>query len=105
MPCIPPAMGEHRLNWLEWLIHWILLQWFVRNGWTVAGTLPPDRKMVIMGASHTSNWDFLVFLGAVHSLDRKVHFIGKHSLFRWPLGGFMRALAEFRSIAVPGRTW
>ena len=45
-----------------------------------------------MGASHTSNWDFLVFLGAVHSLDRKVHFIGKRSLFRWPLGGFMRAL-------------
>ena len=45
-----------------------------------------------MGASHTSNWDFLVFLGAVHALGRQVHFIGKHSLFKWPLGGFMRAL-------------
>ncbi|MCL6698869.1 lysophospholipid acyltransferase family protein [Sphingomonas sp. NSE70-1] len=85
-------MGGHRLNWLERLIHWILLRWFVRNGWTVSGTLPPDLKIVIMGASHTSNWDFLVFLGAVHSLNRKVHFIGKHSLFRWPLGGFMHAL-------------
>jgi 1-acyl-sn-glycerol-3-phosphate acyltransferase len=89
---IPAFMGEPRLNWLERLIHWILLQWFVRNGWTVTGTLPPDPKIVIMGASHTSNWDFLVFLGAVRSLGRKVHFIGKHSLFRWPLGGFMRAL-------------
>ena len=85
-------MGGHHLDWLERLIHWILLRWFVRNGWTVSGTLPPDPKIVIMGASHTSNWDFLVFLGAVHSLNRKVHFIGKHSLFRWPLGGFMRAL-------------
>lgn len=85
-------MGEDRLNWLERLVHWLLLQWFVRNDWSVAGTLPPDRKFVIMGASHTSNWDFLVFLGAVRWLDRKVHFIGKHSLFRWPLGGFMRAL-------------
>lgn len=85
-------MGEDRLNWLERLIHWLLLQWFVRSGWTISGSLPPDRKFVIMGASHTSNWDFLVFLGAVHALDRKVHFIGKQSLFRWPLGGFMRAL-------------
>lgn len=89
---IPEPMGEHRLNWLERLIHWILMQWFVRNGWTVAGRFPADRKFVIMGASHTSNWDFLVFLGAVHSLGRKVHFIGKNSLFRWPSGGFMRAL-------------
>ena len=80
------------LNWLERLIRWLLLQWFRRGGWTVAGTLPADPKFVIMGASHTSNWDFLVFLGAVQTLGRKVHFIGKHSLFRWPMGGFMRAL-------------
>jgi 1-acyl-sn-glycerol-3-phosphate acyltransferase len=45
-----------------------------------------------MGASHTSNWDFLVFLGTVHALGRQVRFIGKHGLFRWPMGGFMRAL-------------
>ena len=85
-------MGQPRLNRLERLIRWLLLQWFRRGGWTISGTLPPDPKFVIMGASHTSNWDFLVFLGAVHALGRKVHFIGKHSLFRWPLGGFMRAL-------------
>jgi len=85
-------MGEANLNPLERAIRWLLLLWFRRGGWTIAGTLPPDPKFVIMGASHTSNWDFLVFLGAVHSLDRKVHFIGKHSLFRWPMGGFMRAL-------------
>jgi 1-acyl-sn-glycerol-3-phosphate acyltransferase len=69
-----------------------LLQWFYRSGWSISGTLPPDRKFVIMGASHTSNWDFLVFLGAVHAVGRQIRFIGKHSLFRWPMGGFMRAL-------------
>jgi len=81
-----------KLNWLERLVRRLLLLWFNRNGWTISGTLPPDRKFVIMGASHTSNWDFLVFLGAVHAIGRQVHFIGKHSLFRWPIGGFMRAL-------------
>lgn len=85
-------MGEADLNWLERLIRRLLLLWFRRGGWTISGTLPPDPKFVIMGASHTSNWDFLVFLGAVHALGRKIHFIGKHSLFKWPMGGFMRAL-------------
>lgn len=87
-----PASHPSRLGWAEQAIHWLLLQWFVRSGWTVSGSLPPDRKFVIMGASHTSNWDFLVFLGAVHALGRQVHFVAKHSLFKWPLGGFMRAL-------------
>ncbi len=85
-------MAPDKLNWLERLIRRLLLLWFKRGGWTIAGQLPPDRKFVIMGASHTSNWDFLVFLGAVQALGRKVHFIGKHSLFHWPMGGFMRAL-------------
>ena len=85
-------MGAGDLNWLERAIRWLLLLWFHRGGWSISGTLPPDPKFVIMGASHTSNWDFLVFLGAVHALGRKIHFIGKHSLFRWPMGGFMRAL-------------
>lgn len=87
------APGElPNLSRLERVVRWLLLQWFFRTGWTISGSLPPARKLVIMGASHTSNWDFLVFLGAVHALGRQVHFIGKHSLFGWPLGGFMRAL-------------
>lgn len=85
-------MGDPQLNRLERLVRWVLLQWFRRGGWTISGTLPPDPKFVIMAASHTSNWDFLVFLGAVRALGRKIHFIGKHSLFKWPMGGFMRAL-------------
>ena len=81
-----------QLNWLERLVRWLLLQWFYRSGWSISGQLPPDRKFVIMGASHTSNWDFLVFMGAVHAVGRQIRFVGKHSLVRWPLGGFMRAL-------------
>ena len=71
---------------------WLLLQWYRRSGWTAHGTLPPDRKFVILGASHTSNWDFPVFLGTVHAVGRRVRFIGKQSLFRGPVGRFMRAL-------------
>jgi 1-acyl-sn-glycerol-3-phosphate acyltransferase len=81
-----------KLNLLERIVHSLLVGLYRRSGWRPEGELPPDRKFVIMGACHTSNWDFLVFLGTVHALGRQVRFIGKHSLFKWPLGGFMRAL-------------
>ncbi len=72
-------------------VRWLLLQWYVRSGWRAVGTLPPDRKFVIIGASHTSNWDFPVFLGTVNAVGRQVRFIGKHSLFKGAMGRFMRA--------------
>ena len=69
-----------------------VLLWFRTSGWTIVGTLPDARKLIIIGAPHTSNWDFPVFLGTVHAAGRRARFIGKRSLFRWPFGGFMRAL-------------
>ncbi len=54
--------------------------------------LPAVPKFIIVGAPHTSNWDFPVFVGTVETLGRRVRFIGKDSLFRWPLGWLMRSL-------------
>ncbi|MEP7316536.1 MAG: 1-acyl-sn-glycerol-3-phosphate acyltransferase [Sphingomicrobium sp.] len=71
---------------------WLLLQWYHRSGWTAHGKLPDARKFIILGASHTSNWDFPVFLGTVQAVGRRVRFIGKASLFKGPLAGFMRSL-------------
>ncbi len=81
-----------KLGLLERGARALLLAWFRRTGWRAVGALPPNRKFVIMGGPHTSNWDFPVFLGTVHALGRQVRFVGKSSLFRWPIGGFMRAL-------------
>lgn len=54
----------------------------------------PQRPLhaVLAVYPHTSNWDFplgLLFAAAVR-LD--AHWVGKDSLFRWPLGGLMRWL-------------
>lgn len=59
-------------------------------GWKIRGELPDEPKMVIVGAPHTSNWDFFLFLAALHHFDIRVRFLGKHSLFRWPLGFMFR---------------
>ena len=66
---------------LGWLYDW--------KGWQLQGGPPPERKYVVLGAPHTTNWDFVFFAGAVERLGMKPSFMGKHTLFRWPLRRFM----------------
>jgi len=59
-------------------------------GWHVDGNLPDLPKFVLIGAPHTSNWDFILFLGVIFSLRANVRFMGKAELFRFPIGWFFR---------------
>ena len=70
---------------------WKFLLWlYRRKGWRFEGDAPRVDKYIILGAPHTSNWDFVFVLGAAHRIGIPPGFIGKHTLFRWPMGGFMR---------------
>jgi 1-acyl-sn-glycerol-3-phosphate acyltransferase len=60
------------------------------TGWRIEGKLPDIPKFVLIGAPHTSNWDFILFLGVIFSLRANVHFMGKAELFRFPVGWFFR---------------
>ena len=66
--------------------------WFSRQGWTVEGRAVEPRKFVIIAAPHTSNWDFVYFVGASKRLNLHLSFMGKKSLFRWPFGKMMREM-------------
>jgi 1-acyl-sn-glycerol-3-phosphate acyltransferase len=59
-------------------------------GWRVVGKLPDLPKFVIIGAPHTSNWDFVMFLALAFVLKGDLRYMGKKELFRWPYGGFFR---------------
>ncbi|MFM2042218.1 MAG: hypothetical protein RLY86_794 [Pseudomonadota bacterium] len=59
-------------------------------GWRVEGPVPDLPKMVVIGAPHTSNYDFVVAMATMFSLGLNLNIMGKHTLFRWPMGGFMR---------------
>jgi 1-acyl-sn-glycerol-3-phosphate acyltransferase len=62
--------------------------------------------MVILGAPHTSNWDFFLFLATIHHFDISVRFLGKHSLFRWPLGAMFRKVGGSRwTVPDRGESW
>ena len=61
-------------------------------GWRMTGSLPELPKLVVIAAPHTSNWDFLVGVGAMFAAGFRVSFLGKDTLFRPPLGWIMRGL-------------
>lgn len=60
-------------------------------GWRIEGQLPRLDKFVAIGAHHTSNWDFVIFIALKFVLRLNARWFGKHSIFRWPFGGLMRA--------------
>ncbi len=57
-------------------------------GWRIEGKLPDLPKYILIGAPHTSNWDFILFLGAIFYLKANVKFMGKSELFHNPFGWF-----------------
>ena len=67
----------------------VLLLWRL-TGWTISQPLPPDAKLVITGAPHTSNWDYYLFLLAISYLRRRPYVTVKKELFFPPLGWILR---------------
>ncbi|MCA9709828.1 MAG: lysophospholipid acyltransferase family protein [Myxococcales bacterium] len=68
--------------------HW----WLRRQGWRVVGQPPTPRRFVLVGAPHTSNWDlpYMLAFGWIYGV--RIHWMGKHTLFRPPLGWVMQRL-------------
>lgn len=61
-------------------------------GWHAEYQEPGTSHYVLIVAPHTSNWDFLLGIMAAWALRLEVRFIGKHTLFRPPLGWLFRAM-------------
>ena len=86
------GLYDHRTGPVSRFIQRGLLWLYRRNGWKAEGVVPEPRRFVIIAAPHTSNWDFLYYLGLTEEMGIKTRFMAKKSLFRWPMGGFMRAM-------------
>ncbi|MDZ3830407.1 MAG: lysophospholipid acyltransferase family protein [Sphingopyxis sp.] len=84
--------GDDKPGWLARTVRRFLLALYRARGWKAAGEVPEPRRFIIIAAPHTSNWDFVNFLGLTADLGVRPHFMAKLSLFRWPLGGFIRQM-------------
>jgi len=51
------------------------------TGWKIIGTLPNKKRIVVVAAPHTSNWDFIFGMILVLGIDIKVNFLAKKSIF------------------------
>ncbi|RAV34759.1 1-acyl-sn-glycerol-3-phosphate acyltransferase [Corynebacterium heidelbergense] len=60
--------------------------------WTLKTEAAPTRPTVLIGAPHTSNWDFILMLGIAWRLGIHIKWLGKDSLFKGWKGPIMRAL-------------
>jgi 1-acyl-sn-glycerol-3-phosphate acyltransferase len=56
------------------------------------GNTISQPKYVLIGAPHTSNWDFPLMLLVVLKLRLQLYWMGKHTLFPFPFSGFMKWL-------------
>lgn len=79
------------------------LYWSISR-WKLVVESVPTRPTVLIGAPHTSNWDFVLMLAIAWRLGLDVRWLGKKSLFQGWRGPIMRRLG---GIAVdrddPGR--
>lgn len=63
-----------------------------RLGWTIEGTFPDYKKMLIIAAPHTSAFDFVIGWLALRHYGLKTNFIIKKEFFFFPLGFLIKAL-------------
>jgi 1-acyl-sn-glycerol-3-phosphate acyltransferase len=62
------------------------------SGWSLEGKLPQQRAFVLIAAPHTTNWDLIYFLACAWAFGISPSWMGKHTLFRGPVGPVMRWL-------------
>ena len=84
-----PASRKQNPTVLSRVVWWLLRQLYRWKGYTLENHPPTLDKFILVGAPHTSNWDFIYFAGAVQEVGISPRFIGKHTLFKWPMTRFM----------------
>jgi 1-acyl-sn-glycerol-3-phosphate acyltransferase len=69
---------------LQPLFHWFASVCLFFLGWTTRGEMPNLKKAVLIAAPHSSNWDFVFFLLIIFKFRLSVHWMAKHTMFKWP---------------------
>ena len=95
------AYGMQKSPVSQLLAHFILRL----IGWRTHVIRPHTSKYVLIGAPHTSNWDFGIMLLLMAADQLPIRFMGKDSLFRGPLGPLMRSLGGSLSTGANAPTW
>ena len=67
--------------------------WALRcRGWRLVGEAPRLPKYLIIFGPHTCNWDFPLAMLAAAGFGIRLRWLGKHTIFRWPVAGLLRRM-------------
>jgi 1-acyl-sn-glycerol-3-phosphate acyltransferase len=74
------------ISYLSRMILDSFARWFKWKGWTLGPNIPADiKKCVVVAAPHTSNWDFVYSMAALHLFEANVNYLAKKELFKFPM--------------------
>jgi 1-acyl-sn-glycerol-3-phosphate acyltransferase len=85
-PTVPPRVAHGGNRFTFWLGRSVLRL----CGWRVTGNLPDLEKVLVIGAPHTSNWDWVLAVLVMWSLGIRMTYLVKDTAFWWPAGWFLR---------------
>ena len=64
-------------------------------GWKTNGFPEGVKKALLIVMPHTSNWDFPLGILLRTAIGKKILYLGKSSLFKWPYGALFRWLGGY----------
>ena len=88
-----PLLNKNKNS--SFFLYWLGKIFLNLSGWKIVGTLPPVSKYVVIGAPHTTNWDFVYMLVVFSALRIKISWMGKHTIFKKPFGKIMHSMGGF----------
>ena len=87
LPVVPENMPYGGSRFWGFIGRWI----FRLKGWSIEGEIPNAKKLVLIAAPHTSNWDFVVGMAAIFALRIQATWLGKDAIFKGPTGRIFRS--------------
>ncbi len=87
-----PELGPNVPRRGNWLTRGVAQTILLLAGWRIRGTLPDRSHFLLVGAPHTSNWDYILTMLTIFALGGDVQYVIKRSFLGPPLGWFFRRL-------------
>lgn len=87
-----PELGNLVPRWRVGPLKWLSRATLRVFGWRICGTPPNVKKTIFAVAPHTSNWDWVLCMLLLFSLEIRVRWVAKSSMFSGVGGWFFRKL-------------
>lgn len=83
-----PNVPRLRDTWFRRLCRWAIK----RTGWRIVGTMPNEKKLVLIGAPHSSYWDGVYGLLMLQAIRLDLRVMIKREAFDGPFGPILRRM-------------